>query len=94
MATSQKYAVPLKRKNRKINEKTEKEEQPGTEPEGRVHHSENINHIKEQQQRYTANVKIHGKKSFVTDTGSPVTKMPMYDEIRDPNDIRTLTTIY
>ena len=47
-----------------------------------IYHIEEIRNIVEQQKHYTAKIKINGTpKEFIMDTGSPVTIMPLGEQI-------------
>ena len=87
-----------RRINRKVNEITEREEKTeneSNETDTSIYHIKKINQIKEKRQSYTADVKINGKeKTFIIDTGSPVTIMPMDPEVINPKEIQQIKNKY
>ena len=59
-----------------------------------IHHKK-IKKIEETNKHYTAIVKKNGvRKEFITDTGSPITIMPMDKKIVEPTEIRNVTNPY
>ena len=59
-----------------------------------IYHIEEIKIIVEQQKHYTAKIKIKGTpKEFIIDTGSPVTIMPLDEQIMK-TEIQKITNRY
>ena len=79
--------------NRTVRKLTEEEEtEPNesmSEPDESIYHIEEIKNIVEQQKHYRAKIKINGTpKEFIIDTGSPVTIMPLYEQIMNKTEIQ------
>ena len=48
-----------------------------------IYHIEEVKNIVEQQKHYTAKIKLNGTpKEFIIDTGSPVTIIPLDEQIK------------
>ena len=85
--------------NRTLRKLTEEEE---TEPnesmsdsDESIYHIEEIKNIVEKQKQYTAKIKINGTpKEFIIDTGSPVTIMPLDEQIMKKTAIQKITNRY
>ena len=85
--------------NRALSKLTEEEEtEPNesmSESDESIYHIEEIKNIVEQQKHYTAIIKINGTpKEFIIDTGSPVTIMPLDEQIIKKTEIQKLTNRY
>ena len=66
-----------------------------SESDGSIYHIEEIKNIVEQQKHYTAKIKINGTpKEFIIDTGSPVTIMPLDEQIMKKTEIQKITNRY
>ena len=85
--------------NRTLSKLTEEEEiEPNesmSESDESIYHIEEIKNIVEQQKPYTAKIKINGTpKEFIIDTGSPVTIMPLDEQIIKKTEIQKITNRY
>ena len=85
--------------NRTVKKLTEEEEiEPNesmSESDESIYHIEEIKKIVEQQKHYTAKIKINGTpKEFIIDTGSPVTIMPLDEQIMKKVEIQKITNPY
>ena len=79
--------------NRTVKKLTEEEEiEPNEsiiESDESIYHIEEIKKIVEQQKHYTAKMKINGTpKEFIIDTGSPITIMPLDEQIMKKTESR------
>ena len=85
--------------NRTVGKLTEEEE---TEPNASMSESDEsiypikeIKNVVEQQKHYTAKIKINGTpKEFIIDTGSPVTIMPLDEQLMKKTEIQKITNRY
>ena len=58
-----------------------------------IYHMEEIKNIVQQQKHYTAKIEINGTpKEFIIDTGSPVTIMPLDEQIMKTTEIQKKQT--
>ena len=85
--------------NRTVKKFTEEEEtEPNesmSESDESIYHIEEIKKIVEQQKHYTAKIKINGTpKEFIIDTGSPITIMPLDEQIMKKTEIQKITNRY
>ena len=84
--------------NQTVRKLTEEETEPNesmSESDESIYHIEEIKNFVEQQKHYTAKIKTNGTpKEFVIDTGSPVTKMPLDEQIMTTTEIQKITNLY
>ena len=85
--------------NQTVRKLTEEEEtepnEPMSESDEDIYHIEAIKNIVEQQKHYTAKIKINGTpKDFIIDTGSPVTIMPLDEQIMKKDETQKITNRY
>ena len=84
--------------NRTVKKFTEEEEiEPNEsmcESDESIYHIEEIKKIVEQQKHYTAKIKINGTQEFINDTGSPITIMPLDEQIMKKTEIQKMTDRY
>ena len=60
-----------------------------------IYHIEEIKNVVEQQKHYTAKIKINvTPKEFIIDTGSPVSIMPLDEQIMKKTEIQKITNRY
>ena len=80
---------------RKLTEEETEPKESMSESDESIYRIEEIKNIVEQQKHYTAKIKINGtSKKIIIDIGSPVTIMPLDEQIMKTTEIQKITNRY